>query len=210
MAIAFDAASGRATGTDSSVTLAHTCTGEELFLVVSIEVAPTFTCSGVTYNTVAMTQIWTGATPTVADRAYQFGLIAPATGNHNIVATFSGSNAYGISAASYSGVNQDIFPTDVATPVSEQATGTRLATVNVTNFGSWLVGGALITEDVSSDSVSGGVLRTSVKQTDVIDSDGVVGTGNQTLGYVWSSTDRHIFGAFALAPPPSSGFISFF
>ncbi len=201
MAIAFDAASGRHTGTASSATLAHTCSGSDRVLVVSIKVAAGNTVSGVTYAGVAMTQLVTGTTPTVATRAYMFILVAPALGTNNIVATFSGSNAFGMSGASYTRARQT-QPDAAAVTVSENATGSRTASVTVVEPGSWLVGGALVTEDQSVTGIVNGILRTSVAQSDIIDSNGGLSPGAQTIGYTWALTDRHVFFAFSLAPAP--------
>lgn len=205
MAIAFDSASGRQTGTATSATLSHTCSGVDRILVVSVGVASGKTVTGVTYGGVAMTKVVDGTTISVGTYASMWILLNPATGANNIVASFSASTNYGISSVSYTGCRQSSQPDTVATTVKENATGTRLATVNVVSSGCWLVGGCLITETAGVDSVSGGVERiVTGYQHDVIDSNGIVGTGNQGIGYVWSTTDNHIFFGFSIAPQEGS------
>lgn len=104
MAIAFDTtSSGSANAT--SLTVSHTCTGTNLFLFVIVRDLNN-TLTGVTYNSVSMTQV--GSTQSVGGNNISvWRLFGPATGANDIVATkSSGTSNIRISAASYSGVNQ--------------------------------------------------------------------------------------------------------
>lgn len=76
-------------------------------------------CSGVTYNGVAMTKVGSGAS-NGSFYTEQWVLAAPASGTHNIVATVSGkTDKLGMSAASFSGVDQT-----TVYDVNNTATGT--------------------------------------------------------------------------------------
>ena len=106
MSIAFDATSSYSTTSWGSGTLtwAHTCTGSNRALVVSIVIGDG-TCTGVTYNGVAMTLVQSQNAYT-SWYQYQFYLNAPASGTHNIVASFAAGSYEAGYAVSYTGVNQ--------------------------------------------------------------------------------------------------------
>lgn len=123
MAIAFDATSNTSTITNADITLAHTCTGSDLLLVVAVAVGlgggdVTAYTTEVSYNGVPMTCALTGLTTNVpltlptgstSSGAVLFYLLAPAAGNNNIFMTTdehtgAAVNANTIVAASYSGV----------------------------------------------------------------------------------------------------------
>src|SRR5438067_591060 len=115
MAIGFDASSGGFVNTSGPLTISHTCGGSNRILLVGVEISVGGeTVTGVTYNSVAMTQInlqdLNGST---FRNTYLFYLIAPATGANNIVVSASGGtgNIYA-AAASYTGVDQS-SPLDV-------------------------------------------------------------------------------------------------
>lgn len=101
MAIAFDAASNgvQASG-NTDLTVAHTCTGSALFLIVSTTQQGNNDNGTCTYNGVAMTkftsQLYSNG------RSEVFYLQGPATGTHNIVAS-SNCDSKSLAAASYTG-----------------------------------------------------------------------------------------------------------
>ena len=112
MAIAYDAVSvGSATGT--SLTVAHTCTGANLVLIVGLKEnnVEAETCTGITYNGVALTKI-TGLLHPPAYNVYNslWYLINPSTGANNIVASFSASIWCRASGVSYTGCKQSGIP----------------------------------------------------------------------------------------------------
>lgn len=120
MAIAFDATSG-ANGAGSPNTFAHTCTGSNLILFVAVRAeGGTGACTGVTYNSVALTKI--GETNVDENNSLWY-LINPATGANNIAVSYTG--AYGqAAAASYTGAKQSGVPDASGT---NTGTGTSLA-----------------------------------------------------------------------------------
>lgn len=90
-ALAVDAI-GSDSGSGSSLTFAHTCSGSNRLLVVWVSYYDSFdTPTGVTYNGVAMTAI---PSSTAANGDYKIAgyyLINPATGTNNVVISFTGS-----------------------------------------------------------------------------------------------------------------------
>lgn len=91
MALAVDAI-GSGSGSGSSLTFAHTCSGSNRLLVVWVSYYDSLdTPTGVTYNGVAMTAI---PSSTAANGDYKIAgyyLINPATGTNNVVISFTGS-----------------------------------------------------------------------------------------------------------------------
>lgn len=133
--ISFDASSGTTATAQSSLTWSHTCTGANLALFVSAAYAgDTPTITGVTYNSVAMTQVWQlDASGGVVARSSGWILVNPATGTHNIVVTYSPAGAgYNAAAAtSWTGVNQTT-PNRTAT-TGGGGGGSNPATLTVSN-----------------------------------------------------------------------------
>lgn len=180
MAIAFDAATDGSFGA-SPLTFAHTCTGSDLALFVMCSTNDGVTPTA-TYNGVAMTRI-ASATTTGGRDSHLFILVNPATGANNVVITASAGNVFG-GASSYTGAKQSGQPN--AFVVNEDAAATSLTgTVNVTQTNCWLV--CLGQVDDGSANISGGSGTTErvryggFNQFSILDSNGTVGTGNQSL-----------------------------
>lgn len=108
MAIAFDSASNSgAQTTATTYNWTHTCTGSSLILVVSIGQRTTAgnTVSGVTFNTVALTQAV--GHNNGSRRGDIWYLLNPATGAHSIAVTLSAAPTTSMAAAvSLTGVDQ--------------------------------------------------------------------------------------------------------
>lgn len=103
MAVAYDAYSRSGDGFASSVTWAHTCAGSDRYLLVGIYCdSASDQVTGVTYNGVAMTRIARFASGV---SIYLYGLVAPATGANNIIASFTGAIGADVAAMSFTGVD---------------------------------------------------------------------------------------------------------
>ena len=103
MAIAYDnaTASGDASGS-TTLTFSHTCTGSNLYLIVHIYSQSGAGATGVTYNGTAMTRL-----SAANDIDEIWGLVNPATGANNVVASrASGTGSFLGGAISYTGVAQ--------------------------------------------------------------------------------------------------------
>lgn len=126
MAIAFDLGTYGGFSVGASMTVAHTTTGANRYLVVAIlgdETVPGNTVTGVTYAGVAMTLL----RPAQLHNRYfyLFGLANPAVGANNVIISASGSSFLQVMIASYTGVVQSSTP-EVATDANN--VGTALAT----------------------------------------------------------------------------------
>lgn len=141
MAIAFDAATTPTKATSgTTLNLTHTCSGSNriLFVGVSAFFGSSGTCTGVTYNGVAMTKIDSIAAQPNADLSLWY-LIAPATGSHTVTATASSSvSVMYVTAASYTGANQSGVP-DSSNKGNGTATSRTVSTTTVLN-NCWVVG----------------------------------------------------------------------
>lgn len=128
MAIAFDATTYEQAFATSSITKAHTCTGNDRFIVV-VTGGQNSVASGVTYGGIAMTQFGTSLNPATNRRINSWYLVAPPSGANNVVATFSGSTGWHyIEVTSYTGVDP-LNP--VITSGDKTGTGTT-ATIDFT------------------------------------------------------------------------------
>ena len=116
---------------NGTMTLSLTTSGSNRYLLVGLGTTTSITCTGITYNGVAMTEIGSAVDNTDSganSRLYVFELIAPASGANDIVASFSGAPAertmFGLS---FTSVHQ-------TTPTGTSATATvnNSATPSVT------------------------------------------------------------------------------
>ena len=140
MAIAFDAAASVDGGTSNPATLSTLtiAAGSDRYLLVGVSYYDASgeprTVSGVTWNSVAMSlvksqRVGAGTTTDI------WGLVAPDTGAHDAVVTFTGAVRNAVHAMSLTGVDQST-PTGTAA----SATGTSNAlTVDVTSAANELV-----------------------------------------------------------------------
>lgn len=112
MVAAFDAKSGTATNVvnATSVTVSHICGGSATVLFVVVPYWSTGAAqqqlTGVTYNAVTMTKIGASSRSNGQDIVEIYFLPAPATGTHNIVASFASSaagNQGGVQGISFTG-----------------------------------------------------------------------------------------------------------
>jgi len=145
MAIAFDAASGNEyDGSGTSVTVAHTCTGDNRILfAVAVGSNESDTLTSCTYNSASMTLI--DKLQVSGDRwVYLFYLIAPATGTNNLTANFSEITDPTINGASYTGVSQTGQPDSNNTGTADSTTLTISTTTVADNC--WLVMGVKNTQ----------------------------------------------------------------
>lgn len=132
MAIAFDAASN---GTDNSpnsspMTLSHTCTGSDRFLVVGLYTAASNSrTTSVTYNGVAMTQAIKNENNPSGETTEIWYLMNPASGANNIVITLSTDTPIEVCAASYTGVLGGLDNSAVASNTSTTSFAGSVTTV---------------------------------------------------------------------------------
>jgi len=190
----------QSSGVGTTQTVSYTCSGSNRALVVAVQKQSSNTCSGVTYNGVAMTLISQGKGNSSGSttNGYLFYLSNPASGANNIVATFNSATGVStITAASYTGVKQTGQPEADGTNSSASTTSLSVS-ATVTSPNSWLVGQSFSQNNMSAGS--GTIIRSSVSTTDsIIDSNGTVGTGSQSLTVTQSSGYMNLY-AIVLAP----------
>lgn len=156
--IGFDSSSIAATsGAQTSLTWSHTNNGNILFVSIASGVNPSGdVITGLTYNSVAMTQVGKAAVQT---NTYEYLYIlenAP-TGTHNIVASASTSTGMNASAASYFNAAISGQPDGSS---SNTGSGTSLTgTVTTTKDNDWLVLAGYSNNGSTSYSSSNGVVR---------------------------------------------------
>lgn len=209
MAIALDTVGGIRTAGASPFSQSFTMgTVSNGYLVAYIENDGGDLVTGVTYNSVAMTQIVKVLVPSSTLEIYMYGLANPSSGAHNITVTASGPTCY-VTAISYSGVSSTI---DNST--SNTGTGTGVFNTSLTTVANncWAVLGTQSTganltastgltfrqNDVGSDGRNNGVY----------DSNGALGTGAHTLAVTRSTSASIGTVAISLAPfvaPPANG-----
>lgn len=138
MAIAFDAASNGRTGSGTSHTVSHTCSGADRFLLVGVIGDGADKITGVTYNGAAMSLV-AKALLGSARWGYLFGLAAPSTGANDIIASASSASFIEICAASYTGVNQTGQPEASATDAGTTGVSSRTSSVTTVTDNAWAV-----------------------------------------------------------------------
>lgn len=210
MAIAFDAASGIGyEASANSITLSHTCTGNERLLIVGVTTRANTGAdiiTGVTYNSVAMTRINTAKESGASsddDRLYLYYLIAPDTGTHNIVASASATGVMYIRGASYTGCRQENQPDNYDSAVFDYPTAniTKALTPNVNNC--WLVG---VADNGFGAFVAG--TGTTIRSTGIytsrayIDNNGAINPAASTaLSVTVSGNSNGVILIASIAPP---------
>jgi hypothetical protein len=127
--IALDTSSTGTSGTATSITFSYTNNGNILFVGTADQIASSSLITGVTYATVAMTEIGTGAQAPSDRYTRLWFLVGPATGANNVVVSASSSTFLEAKAASYTGALQTGVP-----DATNKATGTSTsASVSVTS-----------------------------------------------------------------------------
>ncbi len=196
MEIALDSVNAGGTGTGTSLTYSHTCTGSNLILFVAISVLTVGVddLTTVTYNSVAMTQVGKKNTNAGGDNrwVYLYYLVNPSTGANNIVISSTSSTQTTSNAVSYTGAKQTGVPDASAT---NSTTGSTSLTGTVTSIADncWTVGA--IRGSGGALSASGGTtIRGTISSFNKIcDSNGAITpAGSTSLGYTCTSGDNAI------------------
>jgi hypothetical protein len=148
-AIAFDAATNGGNSTTGTLSWTHTTTGSNRLLVVGFKGDSTLSLddiSGVTYNGVAMTAIYTGQTAGSDRFYYLYYLLNPASGANTVqITAFNAHYLFGASA-SYTGVQQSGQP-DAMNSNSGTATGSLTTSVTTVADNSWVVMFGVVSND---------------------------------------------------------------
>lgn len=137
-AIALDMATTASTDPyDPHTTLTKSLTissGSDRMLFVYSENKASATCTSATFNGVSMTEI---ADTSYNQNACAYYLVAPATGTHDLVITYSTSIGANVSISSFTGVKQDV-PDDTDTATGN---GSTSMTLTAAANDSWIIDG---------------------------------------------------------------------
>lgn len=188
--------------TTPTLTFSHTNTAGNILWVGVVVYSGNNVITGVTYNTVAMTQtvnIAQGAN----GRVYLYYLVSPATGANNVVVSQSGSDQIHAIASSYTGASTTGVPD--ATNTASGA-GTASATVNVTSVATsvWGVGVTWTNRD-NSAGTNATIIGGDTSQFSMFDSNGTLTpAGSKTFAVTMSSASSWVVGVstFAEASAP--------
>ena len=204
----------------TSETWSHTCTGDDRLLLVSIcrdddTTTAADDVTGVTYNSVAMTQLVKLNTSTTEPGVlYIYGLLAPATGANNIVVSLTGSTgsrAY-CTSISYTGVSQSGLPDSTNTlALTSAATSQSISTTTVED-NSWVY--AFFGQNGGSGDYSAGadtVLRSycytnnNERMADFDSNGAVITAGSRTLNMTNAVSEERAGVVVSFAPVVASG-----
>lgn len=190
MSIAYDSSSGSETGSGTSLSYSHNCSGSNRFLKVDIwHSAGISSITSVTYNGTAMTQL-----ASVTGNTYTYYLINPDSGNNTVAISANATGSILSYSASYTGVKQ-------TSPIDSQSTTgngsvldtTVTGTTTVVASNCWLLGWGVIQQSSGSANISSD--RTDRQAgnrggyntiTATSDSNGTVSTGTQSM--TWTIT----------------------
>ena len=167
----------------SSRTRSYTCSGSNRLLLVVITKRTSDDMTGVTYNGVAMTQLIKRDHADSTEFLYIYGLLNPASGAHDIVASASGASVMYLGATSYNGVLQ----TDPLTNVTFSASNALALTVTANDA-------MFVWVQNSVDTVGGSTGSTLINEfngTGQLESNPLVITssGSFTMNYTGTSND---------------------
>ena len=211
LTIALDATSQGGEESASSKTWSHTCTGTNRILFVSGYIRGNgVDVTGITYNGVAMTAIGTSqqVSTNYYDKLFTFYLLAPATGAHNIVASFNGTNYSDCNAVSYTGVSQTSFPNASTTSGPTGGTSQTVSLTSTTD-NCWMI----LCAEGSNGNLAGGTgttFRAGAGNPKMWDTNGAVTpAGSRSMTFTYpngTSVAKMVSFAPYVAPIVQSGF----
>lgn len=203
-AIALDFASGNQTNAaaGSNPALAHTCTGSNLVLNVAEvgDINATNTITGITYNSLAMTNVDAQRIP--SDRwIVSYIQTGPSTGTNNIAS--SGNTFGGKNGVSYTGCSQTGQPDSHAISLTSVAVTITWSTTVVASS-CWLWGAVYGDLTVPTATPGTGTVfrgTTAGSGAGAVDSNGTVGTGSQSLQVNQNSSNAAMVPIMSIKPP---------
>ena len=199
----FDAAASAEDFGVSSLTWSHTCTGTNLALLV-IVASRAVAVTGVTYNSVPLSNLWAVQDSGNQERSEGWILVAPATGAHNVVVTLVGSSGDLLGGSeSYVDVHQT---TPTGTAATNSNNFSNAPTVDVTS-----ASGELVVDGVaarSSLTAVGAGQTQRVNLTGGADSVGgseEAGAATVTMSWTMAAENPWAIGGVSLKPLAAGG-----
>lgn len=201
--ISVDSTSSGFNGSASSLSVSHTvATGATILIVAVRTFNQTKTCSGVTYNGVAMTQLATVLGGNNDRNLYYFYLKNPPAGTANIVASVTASSNVAVLGASYFNSKINTFPSGSSTKGKTTATSGSISTA-VGPKDAWIIS---VFENDAAPTVAGSgttvrVVNASADSFVLADSNGPVAIGTGTLNFTWGGVSANYAGIIAVLEP---------
>lgn len=207
MALARDASSsGFKNGATGPLDFAHTNTGSDLLLLVGVQCQDD-SITGVTYNSVALTQIRKKAAGG-GSFVYMYGLRAPATGANTVSVAFTGSKFMRAIAVSYTGFLGDL--PDASNDVAGTDTVTSQAiTITTIANNCWFAAMVYAANVATAITASGGgtSVRTEQANTMFMDSNGALtpaGLKSMTADFNANSSGERAIVGVSVSPTAAS------
>jgi hypothetical protein len=205
MAIAFDSAQdGTELAGGTSGTLSFNNVAGNL-VVAAVYADNSFdNVTGCTWNGSAMTKLatLTNAQSSNGRYSYFFYILSAATGTHNIVCSASSADAFGITAASYSGVSNTGQP-DASTTNSSSAQANLTTSVTTVADNSWTILAEFAYDGGSTPTAGAGSTRRAVNSsfgtTGLFDSNGPItpaGSTSMNTERTFTVSIGHIMASF--------------
>ena len=188
-------------GGDGTYSWSHTCTGSHLKLVVYFTDRFS-TVSGVTYNSVSMTQFQSQVLGGVGT-LYGFYLDNPTTGANTVAVTSSHAIGAGISE-SLTGCTTGIDSSNVGTATNHSLT----VSTTVVASNSWILGCGVGENNVGTNESTNRTQRQSTQfftsnySIAAGDSNGTVATGSQSMVFTYGASDTVQHSAIVLSVAP--------
>lgn len=204
---------GSSSGSVNSLTVSFNNVAGDFMFVTFVEDTGTPSQTGVTYNGVALTPLTTISSP-FANNKMSWYSKSPATGTNNLIVSRSTTSTavIRICVATYTGSDITTQPDSQNTFDVTGSTGSASTTVVVSNC--WLImsyeNDAGVGNNVAAGS--GTVLRIANAGNGavaILDSNGTVGTGSQSLNYSTSVSHEHFGNIISLKPSATSSGSSF-
>jgi len=195
MAIAFDNANNGTSAGTTSLTLAHTCTGSNLALVVYVEqFSSTDDLTGVTYNGVSMTRARANNRIGGSRWQYLYILLGAPSGAHNVVASCSSAKIEIVIASSYTGVTASGY--DVVGGPGTVGSSIVSLTLTPTVDNAWIVYGD--TEPSVANNYVGMTQRSGANGYNIFDTNGAITPPAAHLASFDNNTDGALLGVTLL------------
>ena len=203
-AISFDTSANGTQASGTSLTYSHTNAGNILWVGVALESA-TDVLTGVTYNSVSMTQ----ATKEIAnsEATYLFYLVAPSQGVNNVVISWTGTLVCRSASASYTNAVQTGQPDATGIKTVGAVGSSTLAVTTVAN-NCWMVSFVQNSAGTEPTAGTGTTRRNSTGAGNAIgDSNGAINpNGSYSMSWSFASGGLNTVQASFAPIPSASGF----
>lgn len=206
-AIAFNAATRNAAVTTVTDSFTHVNSGSNVSAILYFYDNSTGATKTVTYGGVTMTQ---ACKVQMSGSFFLYGFFLGSgvpTGSQTVSITDGSSRNYSaVSIGTYTGTSQAsaTTPDSVNTKVNTTS-GNDSVSTTVVAANSWVTAGHVDNDADPDGTISPAVERTQLGgPSDIIDTNGPVAAGSQSIGWHWALSDLHALCAISIAPAAAS------